>query len=683
MDSRNPRRFIFIDHSIVDLGGHYYEYAVHQLRAAEEAGYRPVLAVNRAFKGGAPAGWEVHPVYTYGFFFRMAEPSWSRWGAALKQRIRDSVFLIRANLAFSSLGLAWIIRDDLRSYLRRQPPQMRVLVRALMVLVLVYLTNLLRAVRAFVESVMPFRLYLRNVFVQGIALLRAILSPLALLVRPQEWVLRWISDLTRAEAFGRETLRLVRLLKPADGDIVFLPTVSEVELLGLLRCFRRPEPFRASWHLLFRRHIYEGREPDYPAQDEDQRARRNVFAQFAQLTQNRAVYFYTDTEALTAQYARLGVPFHSLPIPHTHPPRSAAPRGDRPLHFVYLGDARAEKGYHHLPRLVGDLWADDIEPGRVVFTIQSNFNVPQGEPEAVVARAQLESFAPDKVRLTSAPLSSADYRRLLLSADVVLLPYERDNYYARSSGILVEALSAGIPVIVPAGSWLAQQFAAEVSTHHQSLRGRLPLLKSRRGEELRWRRHYDPRENSMFDGILAFGSEPNKAYCWLAVPKAARYLLMSFRFRDQRPGVFVQAFVDQLDREGLRLRRGSFVTGPVTANRGTFLVPLAGDVQRIWLALWNAWGKDTVYVDDLKVEFLGMPAPGVPCPSSAVGVAYTSPDGLTAAARELIAHYPHYAETAGAFGHRFFATHNAKRVLEHLEDRSGPARPARVAAGGA
>ena len=60
-------RFVLLDHSIKRLGGHNFEYAVQVLSAAKQAGYEPVLAVNRRFFEGAkiPSDWLVVPTYTH------------------------------------------------------------------------------------------------------------------------------------------------------------------------------------------------------------------------------------------------------------------------------------------------------------------------------------------------------------------------------------------------------------------------------------------------------------------------------------------------------------------------------------------------------------------------------------------------------------------------------------------
>ena len=55
------------------------------------------------------------------------------------------------------------------------------------------------------------------------------------------------------------------------------------------------------------------------------------------------------------------------------------------------------------------------------------------------------------------PLPSGEYWGALKDSDIVLLLYDSKNYAVRSSGVLVEALATGTPVIVPAGTWMARQ----------------------------------------------------------------------------------------------------------------------------------------------------------------------------------------------------------------------------------
>jgi glycosyltransferase involved in cell wall biosynthesis len=311
--------------------------------------------------------------------------------------------------------------------------------------------------------------------------------------------------------FARDTESLIRQIGLRTDDLFFLPGAGEIELEGLARSFaRRRVAASATWHLLFRR--------DPPSPDASGGLHARLLRALRRIEpEYRAgrVRLYTDTDDLSREYERLGcvgdvlsrrtqshciesgrsetasygrVHFRTLPIPHTDSgpiaPRveetgtgtspntttiAALPLGSepvpvpsRPLHVLYLGDARREKGYHHLPRIVADLWDDCLAAGRITMTIQSNPALTDDEPAIAAARERLRSYASSAITLVDEPLSSAAYRRLLHSGDLILLPYDPQAYRWRSSGILVEALAAGIPAIVPAETWLARQLLVDV-----------------------------------------------------------------------------------------------------------------------------------------------------------------------------------------------------------------------------
>src|SRR5688572_20154136 len=60
-------RFVLIEQSLREVGGHYFEYASEVLRAAESAGYQPVLATHRQFAAQArlPSRWHIRPLFPY------------------------------------------------------------------------------------------------------------------------------------------------------------------------------------------------------------------------------------------------------------------------------------------------------------------------------------------------------------------------------------------------------------------------------------------------------------------------------------------------------------------------------------------------------------------------------------------------------------------------------------------
>lgn len=647
------RKFILIDHSIVDVGGHHFEYALHVLRAAERAGYKPILATNHACKVVANMPWELYPIYTYGLWLRLAEPRWYRWHKTLWHRLKTWLFKLKCRLIFSSLGLFWVIRNELPAYISRQIWNTKIFGTLLAAVPFLYIINVFRTFKGLIAAVLPARGYFRNLICKIRSFFKAVCYPFFLLVHPKDWMLKLMFDQFRMRSFGRETQKLFRKIPLEEGDIVFLPTLSEVEMLGLLLYFQKePRSTRAVWHLLFRRNIYNGRKDDYLSQDEGQRQRRNAFRHFKESLTGQEVYFWTDTEELTDQYNRLGVvPFRTLPIPHTESPKHHIRQETYPLKVVYLGDARAEKGYHHLPRIVGDLWAEYVQTNKAIFIIQSNFNVPEGEPEAVIARAQLESFPSEKVQLIYEPLPSQRYRELLLSADIIVLPYTPDNYYARSSGILVEALSAGIPVIVPAGTWMARQFLEETYRYHQALRTMMEIVKSGQGVQLcQSSRKYSKKKT---------GASDEKAKCSLSVPPRATHLFLSWPFL--RKYEYVRVHITQLDVRGVTLSSTTVLAEKGRSSVPSVLVPLVKNVSKIRLAT-----SRMMYLENVQIDFLAARESTTSYPIGVVGVTYSSLDTLADALREVIDHYAHYRTSAEAFAHKFFRYHNAQRVIEEL-----------------
>ena len=60
-------RFVLLDNSLIEVGGHFLEHAVSLLKAAALADLQPVLATNRAFeqREAVPSGWLVYPIFRY------------------------------------------------------------------------------------------------------------------------------------------------------------------------------------------------------------------------------------------------------------------------------------------------------------------------------------------------------------------------------------------------------------------------------------------------------------------------------------------------------------------------------------------------------------------------------------------------------------------------------------------
>ena len=73
--------------------------------------------------------------------------------------------------------------------------------------------------------------------------------------------------------------------------------------------------------------------------------------------------------------------------------------------------------------------------------------------------AELERYGAEYVELIGRDgfLAPNEYDDLLANSDIVLCAYVAEEYSARISGMLAEAIIAGKPTVVQAGSWLARQ----------------------------------------------------------------------------------------------------------------------------------------------------------------------------------------------------------------------------------
>ena len=706
-------RFVLIDHSISDLAGHHYEYAVHVLGAAQRAGYEPVLVTNRKFRAAQDIPWQVLPVYEFGFW---PEPKSSRVLKLLaKAKVRwQSARLKRlVALRYSFIGLAWISRARWQDYLATRPVGWRRTAAWLAGLLLIVLTKILRT--AALIAMMPFVIIL---LVCQFALvpfkylfgLLGVLAGRVIGARVPPFFRRYFATLSlefrtykeaisvafrglgaygarvasaghapssQHDAFARDTEALVNRLSPGRGDVIFIPTISFEDMVALgAGAASHSSAADCTWHLLFRRNIFTGRRASYPSQDSRFSAERSMFELYRNNAIFRNSYFYTDTIELTEQYNRLGVvPFHTLPIPHTYSAQDCPARSG-PLRFTYLGDARREKGFHFLPHLAMDLW-DYLNAGKIRFALQSNFNIPGGEPEAALTVPHLRSFPPDQVSLFDRPLTSEQYKVLLLSADLNLLMYDPLNYYARSSGVLAEALAIGVPVLVPSGCWLSRQFLEPHYDYLESLPAKLEISGSSEGAEIRWERHGEHSKGTTpyhygLNELTSTYEQPS--ICFLSTPARSTHLLVSFTLTEGSESLLKLC---ELDSGGVPLTNA--VTYELESaghtRRAACLIAVGRNCRRVWLSLGPSERGATLRFANLRFKWLCAP-PNGSFPLSAVGLIYYSVSEVAPLVRNLIEHYPHYRKTATKFSDSWRALHNADRLIADLGPQSNTQKSA-------
>jgi glycosyltransferase involved in cell wall biosynthesis len=253
-------------------------------------------------------------------------------------------------------------------------------------------------------------------------------------------------------------------------DTVFAPTVVLHHLLGYHRIAKRFGGHRfQQLVLLIRNNIALYDSEGHRTFCCTAKFWRWAIQRFRPLIAEGRVRFVTDSERLADEYEELtGIRFDVLPHPSLvdMPGASAETptvnHADSQTVRIFLpGPARHEKGVVRLLE-AARLLADEKLERKIRITLQwrEAFDLPDGSrigPDDV-GRYESENVS---LRIIREPLSSEAYLQELQNADAIILPYRREAYYARISGVAVEAMMLGKPLLFTTDTWIdtvCQQF---------------------------------------------------------------------------------------------------------------------------------------------------------------------------------------------------------------------------------
>ncbi len=637
------RKFILIDQSVKAPGGHHYEYDQRILDAARAQGFETLLLAHESYRATSN-----HPVrstfsltfwdnyrYYYSGSTRSELPAFLLPLARTYRRLGALRLDLKRRLVFSRFGLAMgrarhvFFRDILlRPYLPDEasltPTGRPLLALSRLVILLTVLFGKLRPTLSRIR---------RKRLLRWAALL--VLSPL---LAPAWIVLR--ARATRRDPPARFARELVRALggETISADtIVFVPNATAAELNGLIAVAGTGHAAaRAHWAFLYRRPVFSGYPASYRRQLDKAQFQRVELARVKTLAPGVDVRFYTDTDELTAQYELLGVyPFSTLPVP-VDAPAEVPPPTERVLTIGYLGDARDEKGFQHLPRLVEAFAPRPDERARVRFLFQANFNVPQGEPGSRYARSLLEQHDGDLIELVHGPFDSAEYNALLRRMDIVLIPYAAESYSARSSGVLMEALSAGKPVLIPCASWMAGVVEPARRRHLQSLFAtRAPIAQL----------------------TAPFERLNDKT---LLIDERADHILLRLTFEDAFDG-YVRVVVRSINEFDCPLRTSQMVFRAVDGE--VIAVMPKPRSSRLWLKVVPIDAEFSARRVDMEICLYEI---GTPLPLGAGAALFDRPQDIPGAVRELVDFHSHHRRAATALREELEPLYEPGALVEKL-----------------
>lgn len=491
------------------------------------------------------------------------------------------------------------------------------------------------------------------------------------------------------EAVCRRTLSTFDLHR---GDIVFFPNASELDLLCLGRYLQSDlAPRGLDWHVQFHMSLFDGREPEWAVQTAKLDGLREVFADALVRAGTHRLHLYNTTDSLARQYNALGVAhFEPLPYPVNpalHAPQAQVPAPRRPLRITCAGSARCEKGFHGLGALADALWSGCLDEGRAQLFAQVKrrwlthrprraIKLQRGPP--VRRTHQPGQACSDPVVAVPHPLGIDEYQQFILGSDIGLFLYDSRAYSNRRAGVLGEMLAAGIPVVVPAGCWLADQIADSIADHAAQMAQRLPCVGECAISE--WLVHgggSEPVSVPMHRLQVPPGCAPVVGR--FSIPRGATTLAVGLDWvQTHAQGTGLNLALECFGAGGALLGRAltTVDAGEAGARRST-LFSIPDNARGGTLSLWQACGGVPIELRDLTLRFLDASAwPGGRAPLGAVGAVAVDPAEAARLLRDIVQHYAHYRRTAVDFSHDWFRRHDPRLTVRTLIDRSLPLQPA-------
>jgi glycosyltransferase involved in cell wall biosynthesis len=270
---------------------------------------------------------------------------------------------------------------------------------------------------------------------------------------PQAW--------RRYVGIARHNLRVYRVMnrfvkQHGPFDVLFAPTVAIHHIFGW-RLLMARQGGRGIGQIIL---LFRNNAGSYADNSKTPVFKRSTnilkwaLQSFRPLLASGRARFATDSKKLAFEYRHLcGIEPEVFPSPRIAPPAppSPPPRAPgAPVIFSCLGPARFEKGIDVMQAAIR-LYLERHPTGAARFVIQ--WNDPILDADGAVYLPDPGLRADPRVELIEQTMSSAAYDAAVARTDCMLLPYRRESYFARISGVAVEAVTAGVPVIYTRDTW--------------------------------------------------------------------------------------------------------------------------------------------------------------------------------------------------------------------------------------
>ncbi|QDV44831.1 hypothetical protein Enr13x_47020 [Stieleria neptunia] len=262
----------------------------------------------------------------------------------------------------------------------------------------------------------------------------------------------------------------VRRFAPQPNDRIVINTGGDFQILALAHAIetldREGDLAPMTLHVLFHFAVFESTVTERAVA-----FGRQVNAAVAAITGHR-IHLHATTESLCQQLAAVGVHATAIPYPTRAENRpSTSPPSPAGTKILLAGMPRAEKGRDQIRGLLESIEQPYLRSGRFSWSMQLPekrwqrmipLSLQPACPPSASDRAERDTGV--GLEILRGNLTSAAYHGWLDTAGIGLFLYDAERYVARCSGVLLEMMIRGVPVMVPDGCWLADQVRAAEPT---------------------------------------------------------------------------------------------------------------------------------------------------------------------------------------------------------------------------
>lgn len=260
--------------------------------------------------------------------------------------------------------------------------------------------------------------------------------------RPSKMLAQW------KESFHR----LLEIIKLSKDDILLLNTADDFTLLALAGALKDRDLQTIQCHAIF--HFATSDESTITGKTRNEHMRRqlsNIFNSFAK----HQISIHATTEEL-AREIDLVMPHdqtNAIPYP-TRYCQLADGVMQNPCRAMLAGMPREEKGKYFIHQFLQGLEREQLIDSS---KYQPSLQLHKKNWRSIVPTSLHSKCQAGTINLVTDHLSMPEYQEWLNGSGIGIFLYDPIRYQVRCSGVLLEMLCRGVPVVVPDHSWLAQQ----------------------------------------------------------------------------------------------------------------------------------------------------------------------------------------------------------------------------------